>query len=227
MDLPGDVGRIVKYTVTNNGDTYRAGDTLTKTIDQLSLVPDGDVDYNDDDTDIDDWDVVDIDMSDDDDDFRLGKTDPNWNDEDVYDDDDDELTEAATVPSNIMDFAKHKGQYAVALVKKAATWAEKAGKYISGGTAIGKNYSTIILDMKHHGSEIRINLDTDVITLFDKKVTDAKSFAKVLANNLEEATKKEQDSAVDSAKAKIEQGKAMIDAAKEDLKSAKDMKVEG
>lgn len=80
MDLPNEIGKVVKYSVTNNGDTYKAGDTLTKTIDQLSLVPDGD--YDDDDIEMDDWDVVDIDMEDDDDDFYLGKTDPNWNDED-------------------------------------------------------------------------------------------------------------------------------------------------
>ena len=91
------------------------------------------------------------------------------------------VNEAANVPSNIMDFAKRKGSYAVSLVKKAATWAEKSGKQIVGGTAIGKNYSTIILDLKYHGSEIRINLDNEEIELFDKVVTDAKSFAKVLA----------------------------------------------
>jgi len=95
------------------------------------------------------------------------------------------LTEAATVPPNVMDFAKRKGPYAVALVKKAANWAKKAGRDISGGTAIGKNYSTIVLDMKYQGSEIYINLDKETIELFDKEVTDAKSFAKVLANNQE------------------------------------------
>ena len=91
------------------------------------------------------------------------------------------LNEAAYVPYNIMDFAKNKGSYVVALVKKAATWAEKSGKRISGGTAIGKNYSTIILDMKHQGSEIYINLDKETIELFGDEVTDPKSFAKVLA----------------------------------------------
>lgn len=91
-----------------------------------------------------------------------------------------EINEAARVPSNILDFAKRKGSYATSLVKKAATWAEKAGKYISGGTAIGKNYSTIILDMKHQGSEIYISLDDETIELFGEEVTDAKSFAKVL-----------------------------------------------
>ena len=89
------------------------------------------------------------------------------------------LNEAAYVPYNIMDFAKNKGSYAVALVKKAATWAEKSGKRISGGTAIGKNYSTIILDMKHQGAEIYINLDNETIELYGEEVYDAKSFAYV------------------------------------------------
>jgi len=89
------------------------------------------------------------------------------------------LNEAAHVPYNIMDFAKNKGSYAVALVKKAATWAEKSGKRISGGTAIGKNYSTIILDMKHQGAEIYINLDNETIELYGEEVYDAKSFAQV------------------------------------------------
>ena len=93
------------------------------------------------------------------------------------------VNEAARVPSNVLEFAKRKGSYATALVKKAAGWAEKAGKYISNGTAIGKNYSTIILDMKHHGSEIYINLDNETIELFGEEVKDAKSFAKVLATN--------------------------------------------
>ena len=91
------------------------------------------------------------------------------------------VNEAANVPSNIMDFVKRKGSYAVSLVKKAATWAEKSGKRIKGGTAIGKNYSTIILDITNNGSEIYINLDKETIELFGEKVTDAKSFAKVLA----------------------------------------------
>jgi len=97
------------------------------------------------------------------------------------------LSEAASVPSNVMDFAKRKGSYATSLVKKAATWAEKAGKRISGGTAIGKNYSTIILDMDHQGSEIYINLDNETIELHGEEVTDAKSFQKVLDANMNES----------------------------------------
>ena len=94
-----------------------------------------------------------------------------------------QTNEAARIPYNVLDFAKRKGSYATSLVKKAATWAEKAGKYISGGTAIGKDYMTIILDMKHQGSEIYINLNNETIELFGEEVTDAKSFKKVLDEN--------------------------------------------
>ena len=97
------------------------------------------------------------------------------------------VNEAASVPSNIMDFAKRKGPAATSLVKKAATWAEKAGKRITGGTAIGKNYSTIILDMKHQGAEIYINLDDETIELFGEEVTDAKSFQQVLHDEANES----------------------------------------
>lgn len=93
------------------------------------------------------------------------------------------VNEAATIPSNVLSFAKRKGPEATALVKKAASWAKSAGRDISNGTAIGKNYSTIILDMKYQGSEIYINLDDETIELFGEEVTDAKSFKKVLATN--------------------------------------------
>jgi len=35
-DLPNEEGTTITYRVTNNGDTYKEGDTLTKTMDQLS-----------------------------------------------------------------------------------------------------------------------------------------------------------------------------------------------
>ncbi len=88
-----------------------------------------------------------------------------------------QLNEGVYVPSNIEEFAKRRG--ALPLVKKIAKWAEKAGKNIAGGTAIGKGYDTLILDLRHHGGEIRINLRNDEVTLFDEPVKDAKSFKKV------------------------------------------------
>ena len=98
-----------------------------------------------------------------------------------------ELSEA-NVPSNIRDFAKRKG--VSSLVNKVAGWAEKVGKGIRGGTAIGKDYSTLILDMTYQGSEIRINTDNDTITLYDEPVRSFNDFQRVYAdgegNNLEE-----------------------------------------
>lgn len=112
-----------------------------------------------------------------------------WNaDEDLYTKvNEGELTEAY-VPSNIKEFAKRKG--VSSLVNKVAGWAEKVGKRITGGTAIGMNYSTLILDMTYQGSEIRINTNDDTVTLYDEPVRSFGEFQRVYAdgegNNLQE-----------------------------------------
>jgi len=36
--LPDDMGHVIIYTVTNDGPTYRKGDMLTKTLDQLEMI---------------------------------------------------------------------------------------------------------------------------------------------------------------------------------------------
>jgi hypothetical protein len=89
--------------------------------------------------------------------------------------------EEAYVPSNIKDFAKRKG--VSSLVNKVAGWAEKVGKGIRGGTAIGYNYSTLILDMTYQGSEIRINTDKDTIELYDEPVYSFNDFKQVYLDN--------------------------------------------
>jgi hypothetical protein len=94
-----------------------------------------------------------------------------------------ELTEAY-VPSNIKEFAKRKG--VSSLVNKVAGWAEKVGAGIRGGTAIGMNYSTLILDMTYQGSEIRINTDNDTVTLYDEPVNSFPEFKSVYLDNKEE-----------------------------------------
>ena len=38
IPMPNDVGNLIKYIVMNQGDTYQAGDVLTKTIDQLEVM---------------------------------------------------------------------------------------------------------------------------------------------------------------------------------------------
>ena len=108
----------------------------------------------------------------------------------------DELNEAelseAYVPSNIKEFAKRKG--VTALVNKVAKWAEEVGAGIRGGTAIGKNYDTLVLDMTSQGSEIYINTDDNTITLFDEPVRNFNEFQRVYSDgqgfNLEEIASK-------------------------------------
>lgn len=83
LTLPDNMGTLVKYTVTNDGDTYSAGDSLTKTMDQLTLAHDGEeIDFNDYSDDLDDYDVVDYDFGDDDDD--------DTEDYEYYDDEEEE-----------------------------------------------------------------------------------------------------------------------------------------
>ena len=109
-----------------------------------------------------------------------------------------ELNEAY-VPSNIAEFAKRKG--VSSLVKTVAGWAEKVGKKIVGGTAIGKNYDTLILDMTYQGSEIRINTEYETIELYDEPVRTFAQFKSVYEENqeenLDEATN---DSRIDNPK---------------------------
>lgn len=94
-----------------------------------------------------------------------------------------ELTEAF-VPRNIAEFAKRKG--VSSLVKTVAGWAEKVGKRIVGGTAIGKNYDTLILDMTYQGSEIRINTEYETVELYDEPVRTFAQFKRVYEENQEE-----------------------------------------
>ncbi len=87
------------------------------------------------------------------------------------------LTEA-NVPSNIRDFAKRKG--VSSLVNKVAGWAEKVGARIAGGTAVGMNYATLVLDLDYkQQGEIRINTDNETIKLYDEPVDNFNAFQRV------------------------------------------------
>ena len=94
-----------------------------------------------------------------------------------------ELTEAY-VPSNIKEFAKRKG--VSALVNKVAGWAEKVGRSINGGTAIGKDYSTLILDMGYQTADIYINTEDETIELYGEEVNSFPEFQRVYLDNKEE-----------------------------------------
>lgn len=87
----------------------------------------------------------------------------------------------AYLPDNIKKFAKRKG--VSALVNKIAGWVEKSGKRITGGTAIGKDYSTLILDLTHQGSEIRINTDDDTVEVYDEPVRNFNDFKRIMSDN--------------------------------------------
>lgn len=65
------------------------------------------------------------------------------------------------VPENILTFAKKKG--ATSKVMTMAKWLSEIGKKIVGGTAIGKDYGTLVLDVTHQGSEIHYNTETEKI----------------------------------------------------------------
>jgi len=109
-----------------------------------------------------------------------------WNaDEDLYTKvNEAELTEA-NVPSNIKEFAKRKG--VSSLVNKVAGWAERVGKRIAGGTAVGMNYSTLVLDLDYQqNGEIRINTDNETVTLYDEPVNSFPEFKSVYLDNKEE-----------------------------------------
>ena len=90
----------------------------------------------------------------------------------------------ANVPDNIASFAKRKG--ATDIVNTVASWAEKAGKKIVGGTAIGKNYNTLVLDLTHQGSEIYINLENDTMEVNGQRVRSYDDFAAAIKLNINE-----------------------------------------
>jgi len=123
-----------------------------------------------------------------------------------------------SVPSNISDFAKRNG--VLPLVKKVATWAEKSGKRIVGGTAIGKNYSTLVLDITYQGGEIRIDTDNDRITLNGKPIFDAKSFKNALG---ETEINEEDSNPVDTVTLEIPLLIRILEYSKEDAKTDMDL----
>jgi hypothetical protein len=87
------------------------------------------------------------------------------------------MLDEAYVPDNIKKFAKQRG--VSSLVNKAAGWAEKVGKRINGGTAIGKNYSTLVLDMGYQTGDIHINTEDETIELYGEEVNSFPEFKKV------------------------------------------------
>jgi hypothetical protein len=94
------------------------------------------------------------------------------------------VTEAANVPRNIEDWARGRGL--LADLKQIARWVEKSGKRIVGGTAIGRGYDTLVLDVTYQGSEIYWDTDTGEIEVNKQPVTDLKTMRKALEESVNE-----------------------------------------
>jgi hypothetical protein len=93
----------------------------------------------------------------------------------------EENLEEAYVPENIKKFAQRKG--VTNIVNQVSRWAEKAGMKIVGGTAIGKNYDTLILDLTYQGGEVRINCENESIEVNGEPVDDYTSFLSAAEEN--------------------------------------------
>ena len=107
--------------------------------------------------------------------------------------------EEAYVPSNIAEFAKRRG--VSSLVRKVAGWAEKVGARITGGTAIGKGYNTLILDMGYQTADIRIDVEEETIELYDEPVNSFPEFKRVF---MEEVSRQQAEH--DEETLRLEQG---------------------
>jgi hypothetical protein len=114
---------------------------------------------------------------------------------------DENMLDEAYVPDNIKKFAKQRG--VSSLVNKAAGWAEKVGKRITGGTAIGKNYSTLVLDMGYQTGDIHINTDDETIKLYGEEVNSFPEFKKVYMDENSEDKIEESSSKIQNILSKI------------------------
>jgi len=91
----------------------------------------------------------------------------------------------ANIPSNIRKFAKERG--VLRDVQQIARWAEKAGERIVGGTAIGRGYDTLVLDLTYDGSEIYFDTDEGTIEVNGQPVDSWESFSKAVEESVTEA----------------------------------------
>ncbi len=104
---------------------------------------------------------------------------------------DEEGLQEASVPENIKSFAKRK--QILPLVMQVARWAEKAGEKIVGGTAIGKNYSTLVLDLTREGGEIRINTENETIEVNGNWVDNYDAFVTALEPEAQDSDEEKYD----------------------------------
>jgi hypothetical protein len=81
----------------------------------------------------------------------------------------------ATIPQNIKDYATDHG--CLPEVKKVAKWMNQvAGKGCPGGVAVGKGYSTLILDITYQDGALSVNSDSGTIMFKGVFCEDYKQF---------------------------------------------------
>jgi hypothetical protein len=127
--------------------------------------------------------------------------------------------EEAYVPSNIAEFAKRRG--VSSLVRKVAGWAEKVGARITGGTAIGKGYNTLILDMGYQTADIRIDVEDETIELYDEPIYSFNDFKRVF---MEEESRKQAEHDEETLRKERDLEEALAEASKGAMNYFNDLK---
>ena len=98
----------------------------------------------------------------------------------------DELNEGKLnevyIPSNVKAFAERKG--VLDFVEEVAGWAEKVGARVTGGTAIGKDYNTIILDLGYQTADIYIDTENGTVELYGEPVRSFSDFKDVFMDQM-------------------------------------------
>lgn len=80
------------------------------------------------------------------------------------------------LPSNVADWLKSQGTYEQQQsAKKIAKWLNSINRSVIGGVSIGKTPQTLILDIRHQGSEIYIN-SSGQISFHGTDITTKKEF---------------------------------------------------
>jgi len=86
----------------------------------------------------------------------------------------------SNIPSNIEKWIKQRGPETTRDVRTIGNWVKKiTGHGISGGTAIGKGYDTLVLDIKYQDAAIYYDTYEGTIKLYGKKVVGFQEFKRV------------------------------------------------
>lgn len=92
------------------------------------------------------------------------------------------------IPSNIKEYLKDRPDEMTAAVRKVNGWLKKLiGRGVVGGTAIGKHYATLVLDVSYQSSSIYIS-ENGNIKLHSDPVEDFKQFKEKFLERYEVVT---------------------------------------